>query len=122
MYSQGQFPVSGYRVVIKQIPVETKSSGGILLEAGDAQKRRQAGQVWGTIVARGEIAFTGPDYHESDRDLYPIGQKVLYRRYSGQKFTLDASNPNADHYELCADSDVLMAMPEGMDITVVSNK
>lgn len=117
-YPQGQFPVTGYRVIIKQIPVKPESKSGIILETGDAVKRRQAGQIWGTLVARGDIAFTGPDWAAGDRDKYPIGCKVLYRRYAGQGFTLDPSDQNADKYELCADSDVLMPMPDGLDITL----
>jgi co-chaperonin GroES (HSP10) len=118
-YPQGQFPVTGYRVVIKQIPVETISKGGIIIDAGDAQKRRQAGQIWGTLVARGDIAFKGKDWGDDDRDMYEIGTKVLYRRYAGQGFTLDATDPNADKYELCADSDVLMPVPDGMELTLI---
>lgn len=117
-YSQGQFPVTGYRVVIKQLPVESKSKGGILLEPGDGYKRRQAGQIWGILVARGDLAFIGKDWAEGDRDMYPVGTKVLYRRYAGQAFTLDPVDPNADKYELCADSDVLMPVPDGLDITL----
>lgn len=117
-YKQGQFPVSGYRVVIKQIPVSMKSSGGIILETGDALKRRQAGQIWGTIVAVGDKAFTGPDWGDEDRAMLKPGTRVLYRRYSGVSFTLDPNDKDADRYELCADSDVYMPVPEGMELTL----
>jgi co-chaperonin GroES (HSP10) len=118
-YKQGQFPVSGYRVVIKQIPVRAKSQGGIILETGDSLKRRQAGQIWGTIVAVGGKAFTGPDWDDGDRDLLKPGTRVLYRRYSGQPFTLDPNDMDADRYEVCADSDIYMPIPDGMELTFV---
>lgn len=118
-YKQGQFPITGYRVVIKQIPVKPESKSGIILETGDAVKRRQAGQIWGTLVAKGDVAFTGPDWGDGDRDLYRVGQRVVYRRYAGQPFTLDPNDADADRYEICADSDVLMPIPDEMNLTLI---
>lgn len=121
-YQQGQFPATGYRVVIKQLPVNRKTKGGIILESGDAVKRRQAGQIIGTLVAIGDVAFTGPDWGSGDRDLFKVGTNVIYRRYAGQPFTLDPSNQDADRYEICADSDIYMPVPDDMNLTLIKGE
>jgi co-chaperonin GroES (HSP10) len=121
-YNQGEFPATGYRVVIKQLPVHNRTKSGIILETGDAIKRRQAGQIIGTLVAIGDVAFTGPDWGKGDRDMFKVGTKVIYRRYSGQPFTLDPNDENADRYEICGDSDVYMPVPENMNLTLLKGE
>lgn len=120
-YPQGQFPATGYRVVIKQLPVTNKTKSGIILETGDSVKRRQAGQIIGTLVAVGDVAFTGTDWGKGDRDMFKPGTLVIYRRYSGQPFTLDPDDPD-DRYEICADSDVYMPVPAGMNLTLLKGE
>lgn len=110
------FKAIGFRVVIKRDPVDVKSKGGILLADSTVQKN-QGAQIMGTLVAVGPVAFTGPDWGASDRDTLKVGTRVIYRRYSGQPFTLDQNNPDADRYEICADSDVYMPIPDGANLT-----
>ncbi len=112
-----KFTAVGYRVVIKQDPVTEKSKGGIIL-AQSTLDRQQSGQIIGTLMAVGPVAFTGPDWGKDDRDHLQPGTKVIYRRYSGQPFTLDPNDPDAERYEICADSDVFMPIPEGMNLTL----
>jgi co-chaperonin GroES (HSP10) len=119
MQPTNQFNVTGYRVVVKQVPVRTVTASGIVLETADAIKRRQAGQIWATIVAVGGVAFTGPDWAEGDRDMYKPGTRVLYRRYSGTSFRIGESD---DRYELISDSDVLMPIPEGVEFNLPSKE
>lgn len=109
--------ITGYRVVVRQEPINTKSKGGIILDVGDAAKRRQGGQVWGYLEAMGEIAFTGKDFGPSDREIYEKCMKekrrVLFRRYAGQVIAGDEEKPDSDVYHICADSDILMPSPKG---------
>ena len=94
----------GFRVLIRQDPVETKSEGGIIL--GDAD-RRQAGQIWGTVVAIGPKAFTGPDFGDDEHQNIKEGTRVLYKRYGGQSFTDVGRIENGRSYHLIPDSEVL---------------
>ncbi len=118
-YAQGQFPATGYRVVIKQLPVEVVTESGIILETGDKSKRSQAAQIIGRLVAVGDVAFTGPDWGKGDRESLAVGSLVIYRRYSGQPFTIDPKNPDSERYEICADSDVYMPVPEDSQLTLL---
>jgi co-chaperonin GroES (HSP10) len=119
MTSPTKLQVTGYRVIVKQVPVKTVTESGIVLESGDAVKRRQAGQIWATIVAIGGVAFTGPDWAAGDRDMYKPGTRVLYRRYSGVSFNVGES---ADRYELVSDSDILMPIPDGVEFNVAKSE
>lgn len=109
-----KFDVTGYRVVIRQNSAVQTSAGGIIVEVGDAFRRKQAGQIFGTIVGMGGLAFTGKDFSDADRDIYidcmNKGKTVMYRRYSGQCFSENPDDPNAVIYHVCADSDVMMPM------------
>ena len=119
MMSPTNLKVTGYRVIVKQVPVATVTKSGIVLESGDAVKRRQAGQIWATIVAVGGVAFTGPDWADGDRELYKPGTRVLYRRYSGVSFNI---GDDADRYELVSDSDILMPIPDGVDFNIAKSE
>lgn len=107
-----EWPVTGYRVVVRQDPVANVSKGGILMDTPDRLRRRQAGQTVGTIVGIGSVAFTGPDYGPGDRDRYQIGTRVLYTRYGGQCFSEDPENPNSTMYHILADNSILMPFAE----------
>jgi len=69
------------------------------------QKRRQAGQMWATLLAKGETAFTNSsDWGESDRELMKDGSKVFIKRYSGDKFTtVGRVEADGAAYVVCAD-------------------
>lgn len=106
----------GYRVVVREDPIEVKSEGGIILHASkDEKDRQQAGQVWGTLVAVGETAFTGADWQRKDEEgkFIPnenapeVGDKVFYSRYSGQPYGKVGHTEADSTYHLVADSAVL---------------
>lgn len=107
---------TGYRVLVRQDPVEMKSEGGILL--GDSD-RRQAGQIWGTIVAIGPKAFTGGDFGDKEHDSYIAGTRVLYKRYGGQSFTDVGKIENGRSYHLIPDTEVLGIVNTDKELSLV---
>ena len=112
-YSTGAFQISGYRVVIEELPVERKSKGGIIIDVGDALERRQGGQTLGILVAIGGLAFTNKEFFaDGDRDMYPLGSIVMHKKYGGYLFTLDQNDVNATRYRSIPDTDVIMLAPK----------
>lgn len=103
----------GYRVLIRSDIVEQTTESGIVLASADEQKRRQGGQMWGTLLAMGETAFTGPDW-EGARDNIKVGDKVLFGRYSGMTFdkagTVEGGSTAI--YRVCSDTDIMGVVNE----------
>lgn len=67
-----------HRVLVKPIPVETKSAGGIILSLNE--KREQASASQGTVIALGDTF--GVDYKAN---LLPkVGDKVYFAQYAGR--------------------------------------
>jgi len=109
---------TGFRVLVRQDPVEMKSEGGIIL--GDSD-RRQAGQIWGTIVAVGPKAFTGADFGDDEHDKHKAGTRVLYKRYGGQSFTDVGKIENGRSYHLVPDSEVLGIVNTDKELNLVES-
>jgi len=114
-YPTGAFQISGYRVVIEEIPVGKKSKGGIILAVGDELDRMQGGQTIGIVVAIGGLAFTNTEFFaEGDRDMYPLGSLVMHKKYGGYAWKLDSADPNATRFRTIPDTDVIMLAPENL--------
>jgi co-chaperonin GroES (HSP10) len=102
---------TGFRVVIRQKPIERKTKGGIIINVGEAGKMQQAGQCVGYLDDIGDLAFIGKDYSPADRERYEYAMKngieILYRKYAGEGKSADDEDPDSDVFHICADSDVL---------------
>jgi co-chaperonin GroES (HSP10) len=97
----------GYYVFIKQEEIEEKSEGGILLTA-NAVGINQAQHTIGTIMNRGDVAFTGGDWGENDRDALCPGTRVLFKKHAGQKYKPKRACQSTDPaYHMCKDDDVI---------------
>lgn len=97
---------AGYFVLIKQDEIEEKSKGGIILTQ-NAVGINQAQQTVGTILARGDVAFTGGDWGKGDRDMLCPGAKVVFKKHAGQRFKPKNAMAMTDpYYHVCHDSDV----------------
>ena len=112
--------IPAYRVVIKQAQVAEKTPSGIIIDTGNALRRKQAGATVGTIVGVGPVAFTGKDYGEADRAMFTVGTEVVYRRYAGQVYTENEDDQSADVYQIMNDTDVLMPVPNGKKLTLIN--
>ena len=80
----------GFYVLIEDVEIEEKTSGGIFLP--DATKdKEQDGVDFGTVLAFGPLCFVGymkagGGYCESPEDWgVKVGDKVEFRRYEGKK-------------------------------------
>lgn len=109
------WPVTGFRVVVRQNPVTDKTASGIITEAGDSLRRKQAGQIFGKIIGIGDAAFKGSAFGANDREVYlkcmAEGTTVQYKRYAGQGFSMKPDDPNAVIECAMADVDIIMPMP-----------
>jgi len=108
---------TGYRVVVRQDILESRTSGGIIMATAGELNRRQAGQVTGILVAVGDAAFTGEDYGDADREILKPGTRVIYQRYAGNTYRFkDEDSDTAPHYHLCADGDIQGVPEEGVEM------
>lgn len=75
----------GFYVLIEDVVVEEKTSGGIILP-DTAKDREQEGVDFGWIRAFGPIAFLGYEGCEGPSDWgVKVGDKVEFRRYEGKR-------------------------------------
>lgn len=102
-FNPGFIPL-GYRVLLKPIEVEAKTSGGIIL-TDTAVEKDKARQQSAVIVAMGSVAFQ----HEVNGIMedYPdkpkVGDKVRIIKYVGDNFLGD----DGENYRLVNDRDIL---------------
>lgn len=93
---------------------EELAKAGFTTATKDEHLRRQAGQIWGTLVAMGPTAFIGADWeseHGNSRDKIKVGDKVLIARYASTSASFNEpgkieGGANAS-YRVCADSEIL---------------
>lgn len=113
----------GYRVCIRHDPVQRVSAGGIVLASGTESDRKQAGQIWGTLISIGPVAFTGPEYGEGEREeILASDRRVLFRRYAGQSFESVSSVESRPKFILCADTDILAGIDTGQELTLLEDR
>lgn len=113
----------GYRVCLRHDPVQRVTESGIIMSSGSEGDRKQAGQIWGTIIDAGPVAFTGPEYGEGEREKILAGsRRVLFRRYSGQSFEAVSSVESRPKFILCADTDILAGVKTGEELTLLEDR
>lgn len=82
------------RVIIKPLPAEEKTKGGIIVP--DTAKEKPV---------MGEVVAAGPGKRGDDGKLVPmevkVGDKVLYGKYSGTEVTVDG-----EEYLIMRESDI----------------
>ena len=82
------------RVIIKALPAEEKTKGGIIVP--DTAKEKPV---------MGEVVAMGPGKRGDDGKIVPmevkVGDKVLYGKYSGTEVTLDG-----EEYLIMRESDI----------------
>ena len=114
MMSDVPIQPTGFRVLIRSDQVSETVDAQLYPTLGkDFQltdketARKQKGQVWGTVIAKGPMAFKDSKiWGENESDLIPIGTKVYYERYSGQPFTTPGVVEAGTEYILVSDESV----------------
>jgi len=97
----GLSPVE-YKVVVLQDTIEEKTEGGIYLPQ-DTRDKKQMGEVNGTLIACGGLAFfEGLDGMWPDPVPEP-GDRVLVSKYAGFFF----EGKDGKMYQCCQDKDIL---------------
>lgn len=87
----------GHRVLVKPLPLEKQSKGGIILTTDD---RKEKAQVRGTVVAIGPNAWKAFDDGEP---WCKVGDEVWFAQYGGYL----VRDPETDEeYRLLNDEDV----------------
>jgi chaperonin GroES len=86
-----------HRILVMPDPVETKTSGGIILAVNE--KREQAAAERGTVISVGETAFK--DFG-GDPSLVQTGTRIYYAKYAGKEV-----KENDELYVLLNDEDVI---------------
>lgn len=99
----------GYNVLVEIIPVQIKSSGGIILNSANDQERERKGRDIARIVAFGPIAFKGYASCESPQDWgVSEGDIVeLSTRYDGKFSRAHEYDKKFENYRYVNDSDVM---------------
>jgi co-chaperonin GroES (HSP10) len=104
--------VKGRRVLVKPDSVEMKTKAGIIIAADKmTEKIEQSGQMYGTLVAIGSVAWE--DYPEPFAE---IGDFVLYSQYAGR-----VVHDPIDHegYVVMNDEDIIATLdrPDNDEVT-----
>lgn len=97
----------GYRVLIKQVAIERKSEGGILLYSRAEEKRQQKGEPTGILMAVGPLAWQ----HErlGGEPWAKVGDLVRFGRYAGDQFK---QSSDGSHWHIMNDEDILGVIPQ----------
>jgi len=78
---------TGYRLLVRVMPVEEKTRGGVYLTA-QAREAEEVAQCVGIVLAMGEAAY-------QDKEKFPgdpwckVGDAIVMRQYSGTRFKID---------------------------------
>lgn len=83
------------RVVVKPLPAEEKTKGGIIIPDTAKEKPQQ-----------GEVIAVGPG-KEGVKLNVRVGDRVLYGKYAGQEL-----NYNGDEYLIMREDDILVILSE----------
>ena len=106
----------GFKVLVKIVPVEETTEGGIILGTASSHQKERAGRDLGEILSVGPLAFRG---YKGCLDLkgpedwgVKIGDVVEFRRYDGKV-------PRPDGYEdyRYIDDEDIIAVIEDKDKT-----
>lgn len=92
------FHAIGHRVLLRSDPVETTTSGGIILQSKTVEAEKHMG-VWATVVEIGLDAWK-----DKDADACQVGDRVLLGKYTGQ---FHISPHDKQEYRFVMDLDVI---------------
>ena len=103
-----------YRVLVRDLPVEEKTKGGIVLPE-TTQEADGFAQQFGVVIRRGPWAFS-VDCKDGEREwdaASPMpGDLVNYTKYAGGTFQADESGRK---YRILRDEDILGVVQRGYE-------
>jgi len=101
----------GYSVLVEIIPVQVKSTGGIILNSADEQKREHGGRDLAKVVAFGPLAFQGVGGTEcktpADWGVAVSDIVELSARYDGKFTRAREYDEKYKNYRYVNDQDIL---------------
>lgn len=109
----------GFNVLVKIIPVEAKSKGGIIINSESDLERERKGRDIAEIVAFGPVAYKGYAGCESAEDWgVKVGDIVeLSTRYDGKFTRAQEYKEEYKNYRYVSDQDILgLASGEFLDM------
>jgi co-chaperonin GroES (HSP10) len=102
----------GAKILIKIIPFEEKSDGGIILGTSTELSRERKGRDLGTLISVGPLAFKGYkgclDLNGPEDWGVSIGDTIEYRRYDGKV----PRSEGYEDYRYLEDEDVIAVIKE----------
>lgn len=76
----------GYKVLIAVPKVEEKTQGGVFI-TDKLKSAEEVASILGYVVSMGDEAYTDPK--RSSKPWCKVGDWVIFRSYSGTRFTVD---------------------------------
>lgn|SRR5574343_421130 len=89
-----------FKVIVKQLAVEEKSKGGILLPE-DLRKKEQIAETKAQLIAVGGNAF-----EDWKGEVPKVGDTVIVRKYAGYNVT----DKDGTEYQVCNDKDISLIL------------
>ena len=106
-------PVGQY-VLVEVLPVEEKSSGGIVLSTANELKREHGGRDVGRILKFGPVAYKGFTDCDSPEDWgVAVGDLVEFERYNGKIPRMADEIESFKNYRVLYCRDIMAIMEEG---------
>lgn len=104
----------GHHVLIEVVPVNFKSSGGIIMQSAQENERERKGRDLATIIAFGPTAYKGFSGCESPKDWgIKIGDTVeLTGRYDGKFSSVHEYDSKYKNLRYVSDSDIIGVLDE----------
>ena len=102
----------GHRVIVRPDPIETKTSGGIILKVDE--KREAAASQKGTVVMVGPMAWKNEVYGFGLEGWEPwckAGDRVFFAKYAG-KFIRTSDNPSDQDWVVVLNDEDIQAVIE----------
>lgn len=97
---------SGNKILVLMDKIETTTKSGIVIVApGTLNERAEMGQMDGTVVALGPLA-----YHDQPFPWLKVGDRVKVTKFGGW-----LHNEGEDKYRVIHDLDVIMVLKGGND-------
>ena len=113
----------GYNVLVEIIPVQIKSTGGIILSSADEAEKERKGRDLARIIAFGPTAFKGysgcdspADWGVKDGDIVELST-----RYDGKFTRAGEYNKDYENYRYVSDQDI-MGLANGEFLTMLQKQ
>ncbi|MGH1372978.1 MAG: hypothetical protein ACRBBW_13140 [Cellvibrionaceae bacterium] len=121
MSESTQLPLqpAGWRVLIKPVAIDEKSSGGIIL-AEESKKVMEHTRYIGQVVLMGPLCYEKKDFQKDGETqaFCKVGDWVAFRKHSGQEIRMKSDDGSVTSYKVVNDDEIIAVVnePERIDI------